>query len=117
MQNTTTYTAAQQQAVAAIYNKYKNVEGDYSSTMLDGIVHGNCDSGILTDGLSLADGALLCKYNLRELANDEGLYAVNDIIIAKTKKQLLCCKVTDLLAQINSDVEDVAMFMYITHMQ
>jgi len=82
--------------------------------MLYGIIHGFCDSGILTDALSDDDGKLIDKYNLRVLACDDGLFAVNDVILAKTKKQLLSCTVINEITAVNvyADMEDVLDFMY-----
>ena len=37
-------------------------EGDYESTFEGGVAHAYCDSGIMTDGLSGADVAMLSKY-------------------------------------------------------
>jgi hypothetical protein len=37
-------------------------EGDYESTFVGGVAHAYCDSGIMTDGLSAADVAMLSKY-------------------------------------------------------
>ncbi len=65
----TTLTKNEQTQVQAIYNKYKNVAGDYSSTMLEGIVHSNLDSGIHTDSLSVDDAALLRKHCTVEQIN------------------------------------------------
>jgi len=106
------FTKAQNTAIINIYNKYKHVEGDYASTMLYGIISGCCDSGILTDALSVDDAILLKKHNLLKIAVDEGLYEANEKVFALTNKDLLCCTVIDELASVYNDVEETARQMY-----
>jgi hypothetical protein len=42
-------TQAQKTQVAAVATQYANIEGSYSCTLLAGIAHYMCDSGIETD--------------------------------------------------------------------
>jgi len=59
----TQLTAAQQSALRALTHKWNTLcEGDYESTFVGGVAHAYCDSGIMTDGLSAADVAMLNKY-------------------------------------------------------
>ena len=59
----TTFTAAQQSALRTLTREWNaKCEGDYESTFVGGVAHAYCDSGIMTDGLSAADVAMLSKY-------------------------------------------------------
>ena len=48
-------TQQQREELTAHVKKYANIDGDYESTMLGGIWHYRCDSGIFEDALSVAD--------------------------------------------------------------
>ena len=48
-------TAEQKAELTAIVEKWANTDGDYEATMLGGIWHYKCDSGIFEDALSVAD--------------------------------------------------------------
>ena len=67
-------TQQQREELTAHVRKWANIDGDYEPTMLGGIWHYRCDSGIFEDALSVADrewitantevdGKLLEKYN------------------------------------------------------
>ena len=67
-------TAEQRAELTAHVKKWANIDGDYEATMLGGIWHYRCDSGIFEDALSVADrewitenteadGKLLDKYD------------------------------------------------------
>ena len=59
----TQLTAEQKRTLRALAQEWNTkCEGDYESTFVGGVAHGYCDSGILTDGLSAADVAMLSKY-------------------------------------------------------
>ena len=59
----TQLTAQQQSTLRALTHKWNTLcEGDYESTFVGGVAHAYCDSGIMTDGLSAADVAMLSKY-------------------------------------------------------
>ena len=59
----TQLTAQQQSTLKALTHKWNTLcEGDYESTFVGGVAHAYCDSGIMTDGLSAADVAMLSKY-------------------------------------------------------
>ena len=59
----TQLTAEQKRTLRALAQEWNaKCEGDYESTFVGGVAHGYCDSGILTDGLSAADIAMLSKY-------------------------------------------------------
>ena len=48
-------TAEQRAELTAHVKKWANIDGDYEATMLGGIWHYKCDSGIFEDALSVAD--------------------------------------------------------------
>ena len=48
-------TAQQRAELTALVKKWANTDGDYEATMLGGIWHYRCDSGIFEDALSVAD--------------------------------------------------------------
>jgi len=59
----TQLTAEQKRTLRALAREWNTkCEGDYESTFVGGVAHAYCDSGIMTDGLSAADVAMLSKY-------------------------------------------------------
>jgi len=59
----TILTDEQRKKLAALTHEWNTkCEGDYESTFVGGVAHAYCDSGIMTDGLSAADVAMLSKY-------------------------------------------------------
>jgi len=59
----TQLTAEQKSTLKALTQEWNTkCEGDYESTFVGGVAHAYCDSGIMTDGLSAADVAMLSKY-------------------------------------------------------
>jgi hypothetical protein len=97
----------------ALVNKYKDVEGSYESTMLAGIVHGYCDSGILTDAYSVEDAELVAKYFTDEAIDSGYLDLFNNFIveISGGTEELLCCKVITEMCAIIDDVETAAAYI------
>jgi hypothetical protein len=97
----------------ALVNKYKDVEGDYESTMLGGIVHGYCDSGILTDAYSVEDAELVAKYFTEDAIDSGTIEQFNDFIVAISggTEELLCCKVIDEMCAIIDDAELAAAYI------
>ena len=58
----TKLTAEQQNTLRTLTHEWNaKCEGDYESTFVGGVAHAYCDSGIMTDGLSAADVAMLSK--------------------------------------------------------
>lgn len=55
-------TNTQKEKLLAIIYKYKNIAGNYSSTMIQGVGHAYCDSGILSDGWAVEDVEILSEY-------------------------------------------------------
>ena len=78
-------TQQQREELTAHVRKWANIEGDYEATMLGGIWHYRCDSGIFEDALSVADrewitanteadGKLLDKYDDGEGFTNDAYY-------------------------------------------
>ncbi len=112
MYDFSTLTQQQKNALQALVDKYKDVEGSYESTMLGGIVHGYCDSGILTDSYSVEDAELVAKYFTEEAQNSGYLELFNDFIVEVSggEEELLCCKVIDEMCAI-ADCELAAAYI------
>jgi hypothetical protein len=113
MYNFSTLTQAQKDAMQALVNKYAHVEGSYESTMLGGIVHGYCDSGILTDAYSVEDAELVAKYFTEEAIDSGYLELFNNFIVEVSggEEELLCCKVIDEMCAIVEDAELAAAYI------
>ena len=113
MYNFSTLTQAQKDAMQALVNKYAHVEGSYESTMLGGIVHGYCDSGILTDAYSVEDAELVAKYFTQEAMDSGYLDLFNDFIVTVSggEEELLCCKVITEMCAIIDDAELAAAYI------
>ena len=62
-------TDEQKETIFKIVDKYKFIEGNYSSTMIQGVGHAYCDSGITSDAWAEEDVEILSKY-LRETVKD-----------------------------------------------
>ena len=113
MYNFSTLTQQQKTAMQALVNKYAHVQGDYESTMLGGIVHGYCDSGILTDAYSVEDAELIAKYFTEDAIDSGTIEQFNDFIVAVSNgtEELLCCKVIDEMCAIIEDAELAAAYI------
>ena len=113
MYNFNTLTQTQKDAMQALVNKYAHVEGSYESTMLEGIVHGYCDSGILTDAYSVEDAELVAKYFTEEAINSGYLELFNNFIVEVSggTEELMCCKVIDEMCAIIEDAELAAAYI------
>jgi hypothetical protein len=105
MYNFSTLTQAQKDAMQALVNKYAHVEGSYESTMLGGIVHAYCDSGILTDAYSVQDAELVALYFTQEAQDSGYLELFNNFIAEVHGEELLCCKVVEEMCAIIDDAE------------
>jgi hypothetical protein len=105
MYDFTTLTQTQKTAMQALVNKYAHVEGSYESTMLGGIVHAYCDSGILTDAYSADDAELVAMYFTQEAQDSGYLELFNNFIAEVHGEELLCCKVVAEMCAIIDDAE------------
>ena len=113
MYNFSTLTQTQKDALQVIVDKYAHVEGSYESTMLGGIVHGYCDSGILTDSYSVEDAELVAKYFTQEAQDSGYLELFNNFIVEVSggEEELLCCKVINEMCAIVDDGELAAAYI------
>ena len=71
----------QKEKLLEIVNKYKFIDGNYSSTMIQGVGHAYCDSGILSDGWAVEDVNILSEYLRDKVASTVGSknkYGVED---------------------------------------
>ena len=58
-------TNEQKETICKVVDKYKFIEGNYEATMIQGVGHAYCDSGIGSDGWASEDVEILLEY-LRE---------------------------------------------------
>jgi hypothetical protein len=111
MYDFSTLTQQQKNALQAVVDKYAHVEGSYESTMLGGIVHGYCDSGILTDAYSVEDAELVATYFTEEAQSCGYLELFNNFIKEVSGEELLCCKVIAEMCAIVDDAELAAAYI------
>ena len=64
-------TNEQKETIFKVVDKYKFIEGNYSSTMIQGVGHAYCDSGIISDAWAEEDVEILSKYLRDTVADDE----------------------------------------------
>ena len=111
-------TAQQRDELTAHVKKWANIDGDYEATMLGGIWHYRCDSGIFEDALSVADrewieanttdsdGKILKKYE-----DEDGFYT-DDYYELITNADLQCNEAMgeqyDFARKHGLDDEDIA---------
>ena len=62
-------TNEQKEQILKVVDKYKFITGNYSSTMIQGVGHAYCDSGIISDAWADEDVEILMLY-LRETVKD-----------------------------------------------
>ena len=62
----------QKNELAVIVNKWSNIEGNYSTTLLQGIAHFKCDSGIMSDAYSKADVEYMLT-NMKQYFDEHGI--------------------------------------------
>jgi len=74
-------TDKQKETILSVVEKYKFIEGSYSSTMIQGVGHAYCDSGILSDGWATEDVEILSKYLRDEIAGtDTSIFYETEIV-------------------------------------
>ena len=72
-----TINAVETAELQKVLNKWKNIEGDYSLTLLQGLAHYKCDSGILTDAYSTADAVYIKKHTNNAEEVEDAFYNNN----------------------------------------
>lgn len=76
-------TNAQKETIFKVVDKYKFIEGNYESTMIQGVGHAYCDSGILSDGWAVEDVEILSKYlrdTVADSEDEESVFYGTDIV-------------------------------------
>ena len=106
MYNFTTITQTQKDVVADVVAKFASTQGKYTSTMLKGIAHGYCTSGILTDALSVNDAERLTKYFTNDGIHLASLEMLNDFVLEVDNAELECMQVINLLVNAQTDSVD-----------
>lgn len=117
MYNFKNFTAEQKAIVADVIAKFADVEGDYEATMLGGIAHGYCDSGILTDALSVTDAERISTYFTDEGKNCGTLELFDAYLQEVDGEGLECCTAIALLdtaTNETTDLETVVAYMHDT---
>ena len=110
MYNFSTLTAAQKLKLHTVIDKYKNIKGSYEDTMLMGIVHGYCDSGILLDALSIDDVQLISvDYYMDN--DDIDLFELNAIVKQHSNKDFQCVQAINEIAAITNNIELAVAFI------
>jgi hypothetical protein len=106
MYNFNNELSAQQRAqLQTVAEKYAAIEGNYEGTMLAGIWHGFCDSGILTDCFSVEDAELVEKYFTEEAQCDTSIFDMNAFIKTVEGKDLQCVQAITEIEAICEDAE------------
>jgi hypothetical protein len=74
-------TDEQKEALLKVVDKYKFITGNYEATMIQGVGHAYCDSGIISDAWADEDVEILNKY-LRDTVEgtDTNIFFDTDIV-------------------------------------
>jgi hypothetical protein len=112
----TQLTSAQQDTVTAVIALYGTIKGNYADSMLEGIAHAFCDSGILTDALSKRDWKRLKRCFKTAAIDMLDLQILNNCIQAYDGKgELDCCAALALLSTAQNehvDTETLCAYMW-----
>jgi len=74
-------TNEQKEALFKVVDKYKFIEGNYEATMIQGVGHAFCDSGIISDAWAVEDVNILSEYlrdTVASTVNSKNEYGVVD---------------------------------------
>jgi hypothetical protein len=105
MYNFTQLTQQQKTALQAIVDKYAAVEGSYEATMLGGIVHAYCDSGILSDAYSVEDVERLSVYFTEEGIYMGDLHLISNFMEGVEERALDCVTAINAINAVCDDTE------------
>ena len=112
----TQLTSAQQDTVTAVIALYSTIKGNYTDSMLEGIAHAFCDSGILTDALSERDWERLTRCFKTAAIGKLDLQILNNCVQAYDGKgELDCCAALALLSTAQNehiDTETLCTYMW-----
>lgn len=98
----------------AIVDKYSNIDGDYEATVLQGVWHAYCDSGIMTDALSVEDAERCERAGLYE-ENEDGERAIDSMCLdeinaavraADNGSDLDCVQCINAITALGVDIEE-----------
>ena len=101
----TNLTNTQKEQLLTIINKYKNIAGNYSSTMIQGVGHAYCDSGILSDGWAVEDVEILSEYlrdTVASTINRKNKYGIVDETSVFYETDIVNC-VGDSIIEMHTD--------------
>jgi hypothetical protein len=120
MYDLTVITVAQQNAIAAVFEQWQYTEGDYMSTMLEGIVHAYCDSGIMTDAFSVDDAARIEAAGLNAVDDEDTTFTethtlneINAAVVAHDKGAALeCVQAINAISAVSTDNVDTELLCY-----
>jgi hypothetical protein len=91
----------------AIIDTFSNIKGSYESTVLTGVWHAYCDSGIMTDAFSINDVKRINKAKLTAFADENGLQEISNAVNAiDNKGELDCVKCVNAIEALDIDVEE-----------
>lgn len=89
-----------------IVNVFNAIDGDYEATVLQGVWHAYCDSGIMTDAFSVNDAE---RVNAAKIDLDE-VFALEDINAAvkafDNGNDLDCVQCVNAITALGYDVEE-----------
>jgi hypothetical protein len=101
----TNLTNTQKEQLLTIINKYKNIAGNYSSTMIQGVGHAYCDSGILSDGWAVEDVEILSEYlrsKVKSTVGKKNKYGIVDETSVFYETDIVNC-VGDSIIEMHTD--------------
>ena len=76
-------TDEQKETVFKVVDKYKFIEGNYEATMIQGVGHAYCDSGIISDAWAVEDVEILDKYlrdTVKDSEDEQSVFYDTDIV-------------------------------------
>jgi len=74
-------TNEQKETIFKVVDKYKFIAGNYEATMIQGVGHAYCDSGIISDAWAVEDVEILSEYlrdTVASTVNKKNKYGVVD---------------------------------------
>ena len=98
-------TNTQKEKLLDIVNKYKFIDGNYSTTMIQGVGHAYCDSGILSDGWAVEDVEILSEYlrdTVASTINRKNKYGIVDETSVFYETDIVNC-VGDSIVEMHTD--------------
>jgi hypothetical protein len=98
---------SKQAQAQVIINTFSNIKGEYEATVLQGVWHAYCDSGILADAFSANDAKRINKAKLNDFADENSLQDISNAVNAiDNKGELDCVKCVNAITALDYDVEE-----------